>query len=93
VCSSDLQYHHGDRVGHVLPNGTCRTLMRHGSSCQRVVTQYMKTIIRHDECATRSAGLIGQCLAFEPLIESGFSARKRMGLVICFECGRSLQIH
>src|SRR6267154_4422366 len=87
VDRQSAEHHDRNGIRHIASYAACCQLMRNGASCHGVVAAHATTLIGHDEGATRTACLVDQRPALEPLIERRFAAieliqwmRRRQGL-------------
>ena len=77
------QDHDRYRVRHVAADGAARLLVRDGSGGQRVIPQHALIGIDNDERATGPVEMVGQCAAFEPIIQRRLSAVERIEAMGC----------
>ena len=68
------EHHDRNRIRHVAANPACCQLVRNGTGCHGVVATDATVLIGDDKGAARSASLVGQCSALEPVIEHGLAA-------------------
>jgi hypothetical protein len=66
--------HDRDRIGHVASHAARCELVRNGAGRHGVVTADMAALVGDHEGAARTASLVGQCPALEPVIEHGLAA-------------------
>ena len=68
--------HDRNRIRHVASHAARCELVQNGAGRHRVVTTDVAVLVGDDEGAARTAGLVGQCPALEPVIEHGLAARE-----------------
>jgi hypothetical protein len=79
--------HDWNRIRHIASHAARCKLVRNSACGHGVVTADMPALVGDNEGAARTAGLVGQCPALEPVIENGLAAleiiesmRSRQGL-------------
>jgi len=66
--------HDRNRIRHVASHDARRELVRNGAGRHGVVAADVAVIVGDHKGAARTASLVGQCPALEPVIEHGLSA-------------------